>query len=102
MTALESGEIDVGLLFTSSAVILAKNFVLLEDDLGLQPAENLAPAVRTEILDAYGDRVSDVLNAVSAKLTTVELTALNKRVEIDGDDPDKVAAEWLASNGITG
>jgi osmoprotectant transport system substrate-binding protein len=100
--ALESGEIDVGLLFTSSAVILAKNFVLLEDDLGLQPAENLAPAIRTEILDAYGDRISDVLNAVSANLTTVELTALNKRVEIDGEDPDKVAADWLSSNGLTG
>lgn len=102
VTALESGEIDVALLFTSSSVILAKNFVLLEDDLGLQPAENLAPAVRTEILDAYGDRFSDVLNAVSAKLTTTELTALNKRVEIDGDDPDRVASEWLAEHGLTG
>jgi len=100
VTALESGEIDLALLFTSSGVILAKDFVLLEDDLGLQPAENLAPAVRTEIVDAYGDRFENVLNAVSAKLTTEELIALNKRVEIDGEDPDNVAADWLTTNGL--
>jgi osmoprotectant transport system substrate-binding protein len=95
VTALESGEIDVAVMFTSSGVILAKDFVLLEDDLGLQPAENLAPAVRTEIVDAYGNRFKDVLNAVSSALTTEELIALNKRVEIDGEDPDKVATSWL-------
>lgn len=95
ITALETGEIDVALLFTSSGVILAKDFVLLDDDLGLQPAENLAPAVRTEILDAYGDRFEDVLRAVSVALTTEELIALNKAVEVDGEDPDKVAATWL-------
>lgn len=101
VTALESGEIDVALLFTSSGVILAKEFVLLEDDKGLQPAENLAPAVRTEILDVYGDRFADVLNAVSSALTTTELIALNKAVEVDGQDPDKVAADWLDAQGLS-
>jgi len=101
VTALESGEIDVALLFTSSGVILAKEFVLLEDDKGLQPAENLAPAVRTEILDAYGDRFANVLNAVSSVLTTTELIALNKAVEVDGEDPDKVAADWLDALGLS-
>ena len=101
VTALESGEIDVALLFTSSGVILAKEFVLLEDDKGLQPAENLAPAVRTEILDFYGDRFANVLNAVSSVLTTTELIALNKAVEVDGEDPDKVAADWLDAQGLS-
>ena len=101
VTALESGEIDVALLFTSSGVILAKEFVLLEDDKGLQPAENLAPAVRTEILDAYGDRFANVLNAVSSVLTTTELIAPNKAVEVDGEDPDKVAADWLDAQGLS-
>jgi osmoprotectant transport system substrate-binding protein len=100
VTALESGEIDVAVLFTSSGVILAKDFVLLEDDRGLQPADNLAPAVRTEVVDTYGSRFTEVLNAVSAVLTTEELIALNKAVEIDGDDPDRIAAQWLAANGL--
>jgi osmoprotectant transport system substrate-binding protein len=102
VTALESGEIDVAVLFTSSGVILAKDFVLLADDRGLQPADNIAPAIRAAIIDVYGDRVRGALNAVSAQLTTEELIALNKRVEIDGEDPDQVAADWLAAKGVVG
>ena len=80
--------------------LFAKGFVLLEDDKALQPSENIAPAVRSEIIDAYGDDFANALNEVSAKLTTTELIALNKLVGIDGQDPETVAAEWLAAIGV--
>ena len=51
MAALEGDEIQVALLFTSDGVISAKGFVLLEDDEGLQPAENLTPVIRQDIID---------------------------------------------------
>ena len=101
VAALEGNEIQVGLMFTSDGTILAKGFVLLEDDKALQPAENLAPAVRSEIVDAYGDDLVTALNAVSLKLTTTELISLNKLVGIDGEDPETVVAEWLKAVGIT-
>jgi len=101
VAALQGDEIQVGTMFTSSASIYANGFVLLEDDKGLQPAENLVPAVRSEIIDAYGDDFKDTLNTVSAKLTTAELTSLNKFVEVDGEDPETVAAEWLQAIGVT-
>ena len=101
VAALEGNEIQVGLMFTSSASIFANGFVLLEDDKGLQPAENLVPAVRAEIVEAYGDDFKQALNSVSARLTTAELTSLNKFVEVDGEDPEKVAAEWLKAIGVT-
>ncbi len=100
VAALAGDEIQVGLMFTSSSSIFANGFVLLEDDKGMQPAENLAPAVRAEIIEAYGDDFKQVLNSVSAKLTTAELTSLNKFVEVDGEDPEKVAAEWLKAIGV--
>ncbi|MEN8113865.1 MAG: ABC transporter substrate-binding protein [Actinomycetota bacterium] len=100
VAALEGGEIQVGLMFTSDGTILAKGFVLLEDDKGLQPAENVAPAVRKEIVDAYGDDFKKALNEVSKRLTTAELVSLNKFVGIDGQDPEKVAAEWLKAIGV--
>ena len=100
VAALEGDEIQVGLMFTSDGTILAKGFVLLEDDKALQPSENIAPAVRSEIIDAYGDDFANALNEVSAKLTTTELIALNKLVGIDGQDPETVAAEWLAAIGV--
>ncbi len=98
VAALEGDEIQVALLFTSDGVIAAKGFVLLDDDKGLQPAENVAPVLGKDIVDAYGDEVLSVLDAVSAKMTTAELTALNKRVGFDGEDPDAVATDWLAAN----
>ncbi|MGB5185522.1 MAG: glycine betaine ABC transporter substrate-binding protein, partial [Acidimicrobiia bacterium] len=56
--------------------------------------------VRSEIIDAYGDDFANALNAVSAKLTTTELIALNKLVGIDGEDPETVAADWLSAIGV--
>jgi osmoprotectant transport system substrate-binding protein len=100
VAALEGDEIQVGLMFTSDGTILAKGFVLLEDDKGLQPSENIAPAVRKDIVDAYGDDFVAALNAVSENLTTTELISMNKLVGIDGEDPETVAAEWLAATGI--
>jgi osmoprotectant transport system substrate-binding protein len=88
-------------MFTSDGTILAKGFVLLEDDKALQPSENLVPAVRSEIIDAYGDDFVDALDAASAKLTTAELISLNKLVGIDGEDPETVVADWLKAVGIT-
>ena len=98
VAALEGDEIQVALLFTSDGVIAAKGFVLLEDDKGLQPAENLTPVIRTEILDAYGDDLADTLNGISAELTTEELSEMNRRIGIDGDDPEQVAADWVSDN----
>ena len=101
VAALEGNEIQVGLLFTTDGTIVAKDFVLLEDDKGLQPAENLAPAVRSEIIEAYGDKFAETLQKVSAQLTTAELAALNKLVGIDGVDPETAATDWLKAVGVT-
>ena len=101
VAALEGDEVQVGLLFTSDGVIKAKDFVLLADDKGLQPAENLVPAIRQDVLDSHSGSLATALNAVSAKLTTPELIVLNARVGFDGEDPDKVAADWLAANGLS-
>ena len=100
VAALEGGEIDVGLLFTSDGVIAAKGFVLLEDDENLQPAENIVPVIRTEVLDQYDSNLSDLLNDVAAEITTAELSELNKRFGIDAEDADTLAKEWLADNGF--
>ncbi|MGH2737792.1 MAG: ABC transporter substrate-binding protein, partial [Actinomycetota bacterium] len=58
--ALEGGDIDVGLLFSTSSVIGANGWIVLEDDQQLQNAENITPVVRTEVLDG---EIEDLLNA---------------------------------------
>jgi osmoprotectant transport system substrate-binding protein len=100
VAALEGEEIDVGLLFTTSPALGAKELVLLDDDRRLQPAENLVPAVRTDALRRHGDRLRAALDAVSAQLRTDDLIALNRSVEMDGATPERAAREWLAARGL--
>ena len=97
VAALEGGEIDVALLFSTSSVIEDKGWVLLEDDKNLQAAENITPLVREEVLN---DEIEELLNGVSEALTTETITELNARVEIDNDDPAEVAREFLEEEGL--
>ncbi|MGY1601130.1 ABC transporter substrate-binding protein [Geodermatophilus sp. SYSU D00815] len=92
--ALVAGEIDVGLLETTDARLGTAPVLLLLDDRGLQPHENVVPLVRTAVLDRWGDRLREALDGTSARLTTQALVALNRAVEIDGRTPDEAAALW--------
>ncbi|MGY1806653.1 glycine betaine ABC transporter substrate-binding protein [Blastococcus sp. SYSU D00669] len=92
--ALLAGEIDVGLLETTDARLGTAPVLLLLDDRGLQPHENVVPLVRTAVLDRWGDRLREALDSTSARLTTQELVDLNRAVEIRGRTPEQAAAEW--------
>jgi osmoprotectant transport system substrate-binding protein len=98
VAALAQGTVDVALLFTSDGAIDNNDFVLLKDDLGLQPAENVTPVVRRDTLERFPGLVGPV-NAVSALLTTDELRSMNAEVA-GGADPRAIAAAWLARNGL--
>lgn len=100
VAALEGNEIDVALLFTSDGVIAAKGFVLLEDDLNLQPAENIVPVLHGDIVDAYGQDLIALLNSVSEKITTAELSQLNKQYGVDAIDAEVLAHDWLVENDL--
>jgi glycine betaine/choline ABC-type transport system substrate-binding protein len=97
--ALRNGDIDVALLFSTSSVILDEGWVVLEDDKDLQAADIITPVVRTEVVD---DVITERLDAISAALTTENIIDLNGRVEIDGEDPADVAADFLESEGLLG
>lgn len=96
-TALERGDVQVALLFSSDAAIAVKGFVVLEDDKHLQAADNVVPIIRMQVAN---DEVAKTLNKVSAKLTTEALIDMNKRTDIDKLDPDVVAEKWLKDNGF--
>jgi osmoprotectant transport system substrate-binding protein len=100
IAALEGGEIDVALLFSTQGIIAEKGWVSLEDDQGLNPAENLVPAIRTEVVEAYGDDLVALLESFSEALTTEDLTELNKRADLDQEAPEVLAEEWLISFGF--
>jgi osmoprotectant transport system substrate-binding protein len=95
--ALDSGEIDVALLFSTQSVIVDKGWVVLEDDQNLQAADNITPLIRTDLVN---DEVTELLNGVSAALTTEIMLELNGQVEVDGEDPADVAEAFLTDQGL--
>lgn len=97
--ALAGGHVDVGLLFSTDPRLAADDLVVLADDRGVQPAENVTPMVRREAVDRWGETLTLAVDAVSARLTTDALVALNAGVA-DGRSARDVAAEWLAAEGL--
>jgi osmoprotectant transport system substrate-binding protein len=99
--ALGTGEIDVGMIDTTDPNLLkpGADLVQLADDKRLQPADNVVPVVRREIVDAYGPPLVRLVNAVSAKLSTADLTSLNRQVA-DGQPAAQVATAWLRAHTI--
>lgn len=95
--ALENGSIDVALMFTSQGIIAEEGWVLLEEDAELQPAENIVPVIRDSVVT---DEIAELLNAVSAKLTTEAITELNRKVDTEQADPRDVAKAWLIEAGL--
>lgn len=95
-TALETGEIDVGLLETTYGRLVDGRVTLLTDDRELQPRENVVPVVRTEVLRRYGTRLTEVLDGLSARLDTADLIALNRLGTVDPRSPADVAATYLS------
>lgn len=97
--ALNADAIQVAQVCTTQSEIASFNFVLLEDDKGLAPAQNIAPVLTQELADAGGDTLASALNAVSELLTTEELTNLNLQIA-EQESYEDIASQWLSDNGL--
>jgi osmoprotectant transport system substrate-binding protein len=100
--ALLDDEAEVVLAFGTDGQISGYDLVVLEDDLGLWPPYNVAPVVRTEVLETYPE-IAERFNAVTTTLTDDVLSSLNWMV--DGDEkmePAEVAEQYLKENGFIG
>src|SRR4051794_1322230 len=97
--AVKNGDVDMGETGTTDGTLDALGLTLLEDDKGIQPAQNLTPVVNTDFLTALLD-VQTLLDPVSEALTTEDLAALNRKVDADREKPADVANAWLTEKGL--
>ena len=102
--ALNGGAVDIAELCSTQAAIAQFGFVVLDDDKGTNPAQNLAPLVRDDFLAklSESDRTAfeKLLNEVSAKLTTEALQEINIALNVDQKDVPDAAKEFLQANGL--
>ncbi|SEF80798.1 osmoprotectant transport system substrate-binding protein [Thermomonospora echinospora] len=94
---LSKGQVQAANLFTTDPAIAKNGFVALEDPENVFGAQNVVPLV-------YKSKVNETaraaLNAVSAKLTTADLLAMNGQMAEQKLDPEDVAQEWLKKQGL--
>jgi osmoprotectant transport system substrate-binding protein len=95
---LQSNAVQVVELFSSDGNVVNNNFVALTDNKHLEAADYITPVIRTSV-DTAG--VARLINAVSAKLTTAQISKLN--VLVTGpqkEQPATVAQNWLTSQHL--
>lgn len=97
--ALANGQVDVALLFSSDPTIGARDFVMLEDDQGLQRADNLVPVIDAELVE-QNPIIAELLDSISERLTQDELVELNRQSTEERQDPADIAAAWLVEQGL--
>jgi osmoprotectant transport system substrate-binding protein len=93
------GEADASASGAACAPVEGEQLVVLEDDQGLQNADNIIPAVHAATAEAQ-PALLPALNAVSAALTTEGLIDLNAAVDLERQSAEDVAAAWVEENGV--
>lgn len=91
---------DVAVLVTGDRSVFGPDVVFLTDDRGLQPAENLTPVVRQDVLEAFGPGLRRRLDRVTGQLTTADL-AWCGAVDVHREDPARLARRWLRQAALS-
>ena len=97
LAALTSGKVQAADVFTTTPQIITDKLVSLTDPKFNFAAQNVIPLVNKAALTPT---ISSTLNAVSAKLTTSALLALDVKVITDKEDYTTAAQQWLQSVGL--
>jgi osmoprotectant transport system substrate-binding protein len=98
ISALKNGDVQAADIFTTDASIPADDFVVLADPKNNFAAQNVVPLINKAKVNPT---VTQVLNDISAKLTTQGLTALNAEAASDTKpSAETVAKNWLTQNGL--
>jgi len=94
--AQQTSGVNSAMTYGTDGGLQALDLVVMEDTKGVQPVYQPAPVVRQDVLDAY-PRIAEVLAPVFASLDLETLQRLNGDVAVNGLDPAKVAADYLAT-----
>jgi osmoprotectant transport system substrate-binding protein len=98
--AIEDGQAQAVLAFSTDGQIAGMELVLLEDDKNLWLPYNVAPVVREATLTA-NPGIADALNPLAPILTDDIMASLNWQVDgPDKLDPEEVARTFLTEQGL--
>ena len=90
-----------GEVTTTEGRVLSQDLQILEDDKDFFLEYRGVPTLRQETLDEH-PAIAEILAPISEALTNEVITELNSKVDVEGEQPQDVAEEWVESEGFVG
>ncbi len=97
--AEKTSDVNAAMAYGTDGPVSALGLVILDDPKGVQPIYAPAPIIRAEVL-AKNPQIKDVLAGVFKHLDGPTLQGLNAKIQLEGQDAKKVAAEFLRSKSL--
>ena len=88
-----------GEVTTTEGRVLSQDLQILEDDQDFFLEYRGVLTLRQETLDEY-PAIEDIMAPISQALTNDVITELNSKVDVEGEQPQAVAEEWMESEGF--
>ena len=102
-SAVESGNIDVTVVYATDGLNKKANLKILEDDLAFFPEYNDALLVREDLFERFADtapNLKETLNKLGGLFTNEIMVDLSYAVDVDGKTSLEVAEGFLKSKGL--
>jgi glycine betaine/choline ABC-type transport system substrate-binding protein len=97
---LQNNSADVIFGFTTDGELTTGKYVTLEDDKNLFPPYNVSLLVRDETMKEIGPEGQKVIERVQEPLTERVMRELNSRVDLEKQEPERVAKDYLREAGF--
>jgi osmoprotectant transport system substrate-binding protein len=91
--------VNAAMAYGTDGALAALGLAILADDKAAQTIYQPAPVIRAAVL-ALHPEIARILDPVFRSLTLARLQQLNAKIAVDGDDPARVASDYLAANGF--
>lgn len=97
--AIDQGQIDVMVIFTTDGQLSASDVTVLEDDKQFYPSYLCGNVVRSEVLQEHPE-LEQIFEQVTGIISDRDMASMNYQVEAEGREPEDVAEEFLESRGL--
>lgn len=96
-SAVESGNMDIVLGYSTDGRISSYDLVILKDDLRLFPPYDASPVAKNEILKKY-PKLKTILQVLGGKISSETMQEMNRMGDEDLIEPGTIARNFLKEN----
>jgi osmoprotectant transport system substrate-binding protein len=97
--AEKTSGVNAAMAYGTDGPLAALGLLVMEDPKGVQPVYAPAPLVREEVIKRH-PAIATILTPIFKSLDRPTLQMLNARIQLEGQDPRKVASDYLQSKGF--